>query len=639
MNNKEQVSNLANTRMRDSSSNCLMTSLRIQLKVQDVMSKDMIMSSPDENVLSAVRTMCQKNISCIMVLDNDNLAGILTETDLLKRIASGEKDYSKITLAETMSCPVETVSADLPVIEAIRIMEDKQIKRLPVLEKKQLVGIITQTDLTRLLASSALWRNVVEIMSLDVATILCKETVADAAELMTSRRISCIVALEEGEVVGVLTERDLLKRVVAQQKNPADIRVEEVMSSPVISVPPDCPVFMAGMIMENLDIRRLVVTEDKHLCGIVTQTDILRAVKQKLELDVVELDRLHHRLKTEHSFTGIVGRDPKMIELFKTIREVAQTNVPVLIQGESGTGKELVAEAIHNQGPLADKPFVPVNCGALPEGVLESELFGHVKGAFTGAVRDRKGRFEMADGGIIFLDEIGEIPLAMQVKLLRVLQKGTVRRLQGQKKIRSFQLVSREMTFQRVGGEKPINVNVRVIGATNKDLAEEVAAGRFREDLYYRLCVVPIHLPPLRERRNDIPLLAEHLLKKALTEMGRQDVVLSSEAIDVMIDYDWPGNVRELENALQYALVKCRDNILLPEHLPSNIYNGDMPTEHYPKKEKKKRKHKLDIETVWQMLAETGGNKIVAAHRLGVSRATLYRFIEESEKTGNIKAV
>ncbi len=639
MNNKEQVSNLTNNRMRDSSSNCLMTSLRIQLKVQDVMSKDMIMSSPDESVLSAVRTMCQKNISCIMVLDNDSLAGILTETDLLKRITSGEKDYSKITLAETMSCPVETVSADLPVIEAIRIMEDKQIKRLPVLENKQLVGIITQTDLTRLLASSALWRNVVEIMSSDVATIPCSETVADAAELMTSRRISCIVTLEEDEVVGVLTERDLLKRVVAQQKNPSDIKLDEVMSSPVISVPPDCPVFMAGMIMENLDIRRLVVTEDKHLCGIVTQTDILRAVKQKLELDVVELDRLHHRLKTEHSFTGIVGRDPKMIELFKTIREVAQTNVPVLIQGDSGTGKELVAEAIHNQGPLSDKPFVPVNCGALPEGVLESELFGHVKGAFTGAVRDRKGRFEMADGGTIFLDEIGEIPLAMQVKLLRVLQKGTIRRLQGQKKVRSFQLASREMTFQRVGGEKPINVNVRVIGATNKNLAEEVAAGRFREDLYYRLCVVPIHLPPLRERRNDIPLLAEHLLKKASAEMGRDDVVLSSETIDVMIDYDWPGNVRELENALQYALVKCRDNILLPKHLPSNIYKAESPSGPCQKKEKKMRKHKLDIEKVWQTLAETGGNKIEAAHRLGVSRATLYRFIEESEKTGNIKAV
>ncbi|MHC4286195.1 MAG: sigma 54-interacting transcriptional regulator, partial [Planctomycetota bacterium] len=627
MKNKEQVSNLTNTRMRDYSSNCLMTSLRIQLKVRDVMRKDMITNSPGESVLSAARTMCESNSSCIVVFDNDSLAGILTETDLLKRIASGEKDYSKITMAETMSSPVETVPADLPVIEAIKIMEDKHVKRLPVLQEKQLVGIITQTDLTQLLASAALWRNVIEIMSLDVAGIQRKASVADAAEVMTSRHISCTVALEEDEVVGILTERDLLKRVVSQEKTPADVKLEEVMSSPVISVPPDCPVFTASRIMENLDIRRLVVTEDKHLCGIVTQTDIFRAVKKKLDLDVVEMDRLHHRLKTGHSFTGIVGHDAKMKELFETIREVAQTNVPVLIQGDSGTGKELVAEAIHNQGPLSDKPFVPVNCGALPEGVLESELFGHVKGAFTGAIRDRKGRFELADGGTIFLDEIGEIPPAMQVKLLRVLQKGTVRRLKGQKKVKSFQLAAREMTFHRVGEEKPINVNVRVIGATNKNLAEEVATGRFREDLYYRLCVVPIYLPPLRERRSDIPLLAEHLLKKGLTEMGREDVVLSSEAVNVMTDYDWPGNVRELENALQYAIVKCRDNVLLPEHLPPNIYQADTPTEPYPKKEKTKRKHKLDIETVWQTLAETGGNKIHERHFIGSSRNAKKRAI------------
>ncbi len=610
MKNKNQLSDLTKTRMRDASSDCLMTSLRIQLEVQDVMSKDMVTTSSDETVLSAAKTMCENNISCIVVVDNGSVAGILTETDLLKRIAAKEKDYSKITIAETMSCPVETIPVNLPVLEAVRIMEANHIKRLPILEKNQLVGIITQTDLTRLLASSAMWKNVVEIMSPDVAAILCKASVAEAAEVMTSRHISCIVILEADEVVGVLTERDLLKRVVGLQKDPADVKLEEVMSSPVICVPPDCPVFTAGRIMENIDIRRLVVTEDKELCGIVTQTDVFRAVKKKLELDIAELTRLRHRLKTEQYFAGIVGRDAKMLELFDTIREVAEVNVPVLIQGESGTGKELVAAAIHNEGPLAEKPFVPVNCGALPEGILESELFGHVKGAFTGAVRDRKGRFELADGGTIFLDEIGDIPAAMQVKLLRVLQDGTL---------------------QRVGGEESIKVDVRVISATNKNLAEEVAAGRFREDLYYRLCVVPVYLPPLRQRRNDIPLLAEHLLKKALTEMDREDVVLSSEVVDVMMDYDWPGNVRELENALRYALVKCRDNVLLLEHLPLNIHKTDMPTQTCPKKGRKKRKHKLDVETVWQTLAETGGNKIEAAHRLGVSRATLHRFLRESE--------
>ena len=284
----------------------------------------------------------------------------------------------------------------------------------------------------------------------------------------------------------------------------------------------------------------------------------------------------------------------------------------MLIQGESGTGKELVAAAIHNEGHNADKPFVPVNCGALPEGVLESELFGHVKGAFTGAVRDRKGRFELADGGTIFLDEIGELTAACQVKLLRVLQDGT---------------------FQRVGGEETVKVDVRVISATNKDLAEEIAAGRFREDLFYRLCVVPVYLPPLRERRNDISLLAEHLLKRALTEVAREGVVLSPEAVDAMMDYDWPGNVRELENALQYALVKCRDNLILPEHLPSNILNRDTPRQPSAKKQ---RKHKLDAERVRRTLEETGGNKIETARRLQVSRATLYRFLQESEKKSKI---
>jgi PAS domain S-box-containing protein len=335
-------------------------------------------------------------------------------------------------------------------------------------------------------------------------------------------------------------------------------------------------------------------------------------------VDITELTHLRRRLKTEQCFAGIIGRDPKMLELFDTIREVTEVHVPVLIQGESGTGKELVAAAIHDEGPLVDKPFVPVNCGALPEGVLESELFGHVKGAFTGAVNDRKGRFELADGGTIFLDEIGEIPGSTQVKLLRVLQEGV---------------------FQRVGGEEDIKVDVRVISATNKNLAKEVSSGRFREDLYYRLCVVPVYLPPLRERRNDIPILAEHLLKKAVTGTTHDDITLSSEALDILMDYDWPGNVRELENAIQHALVKCRDNVLLPEHLPSNILKITMLAQLSPKKARKRRKHKLDVKSVWKTLAETGGNKIEAADKLGVSRATLYRFLEESEKTGKIRAL
>jgi len=324
-------------------------------------------------------------------------------------------------------------------------------------------------------------------------------------------------------------------------------------------------------------------------------------------VDITELSHLRHRLKTEQSFAGIVGHDTKILELFNTIREVAAVNVPVLIQGERGTGKELVAAAIHNEGALADKPFVPVNCAALPEGVLESELFGHVKGAFTGAVRDRKGRFELADGGTIFLDEIGDIPPAMQAKLLRVLQ---------------------ESTFQRVGGEELIKVDVRVISATNKNLAAEVAKGNFREDLFYRLCVVPIELPALRQRRNDIPLLADHLLRKAQANTGRKDIIISHEAIDAMMDYNWPGNIRELENALRYALVKCRGAQILPEHLPLKTVKTSSPAVPAPTR---KRKRKLDAYIVQKTLEETGGNKLKAAEKLEVARATLYRFLEDHQ--------
>jgi transcriptional regulator with GAF, ATPase, and Fis domain len=618
MEHKEEFSDSTKTKVRDVSSDWLTSSLRVWLRVGDVMSKDVVTVCPDETVVSAAKMISENNISCIVVVDNGNVAGILTETDFLKRVVAEGKDFDEISVKEVMSSPVESIGSDLSVFEASRIMDEKHIKRVPVLGEGRLVGIATQTDLIRVSASYGMWRNVGEIMSRDVVGIQSKATVVEATEVMTGCSISCIVVLKGDEVVGVLTEKDFLKRVVALRKDPAEIKMEELMSSPVMTVPPDCTVFSASRIMEKMDVRRLVIMENKQLRGIVTQTDILKAVKKKLQVDITELGQLRSRLKTEQSFAGIVGRDAKMLQLFDTIREVAEVNIPVLIQGESGTGKELVAAAIHNESYGAEEPFVPVNCGALPEGVLESELFGHVKGAFTGAVRDRKGRFELADGGTIFLDEVGELPGATQVKLLRVLQEGT---------------------FQRVGGEETIKVDVRVISATNKNLTEEVAAGRFREDLFYRLCVVPVYLPPLRERRNDIPLLAEHLLKRALAEVDRESVVLSPEAVDVMMDYDWPGNVRELENAIRYALVKCRDNLLLPGYLPLKILKSHVPRELYPKKPGKKRKRKLDAESVWLALEEAGGSKIEAARRLGVSRATLYRFLQKSETSKMLGSV
>ena len=318
--------------------------------------------------------------------------------------------------------------------------------------------------------------------------------------------------------------------------------------------------------------------------------------------DITELDDLRRRLKTEQSFAGIVGQNIGMQELYDTIRDVTDVDVPVLIQGESGTGKELVAAAIHNEGPRVSKPFVPVNCGALPEGLIESELFGHVKGAFTGAVRDKKGRFELAHGGTLFLDEIADLPKFVQAKLLRVLQEGK---------------------FERVGDEKTISVDVRLISAANRDLKAEVEAGNFRDDLFYRVNVVPVFLPPLRERTNDIPLLVEYFIEKASNE-GQKASGISKDALAIMIDFPWPGNVRELQSAIRYSLVKSKGAIIRPRHLPPELEDW--------KKIRPSRgpSKKLDKKNVVDALSRAGGNKSKAAILLGVGRATLYRFLADN---------
>ncbi|MFH1998442.1 MAG: sigma 54-interacting transcriptional regulator, partial [Planctomycetota bacterium] len=322
--------------------------------------------------------------------------------------------------------------------------------------------------------------------------------------------------------------------------------------------------------------------------------------------------RLARRLGEIEQFSGIIGRDKKMQEVFDLIRSVADTNVPVMIQGDSGTGKELVAAAIHNESHRKNKLFVPLNCGALPEGLLESELFGHVRGAFTGAIRDKKGRFELAHEGTIFLDEIGDISLAMQVKLLRVLQEGKL---------------------ERVGSTQTIKVDARVISATNKDLKAEIKAGRFREDLFYRLCVLPIHLPPLRERGDDISLLVNHFLKQIAAESGQTPKIISPGSMSTLLSYGWPGNVRELQNALQFALVKCKGDVIEVNHLPPNILNSlnlNAPAiAALTSKSHRGRKMKLSADDVQNALKTTKGNKSDAAKLLNVGRATLYRFLSD----------
>jgi PAS domain S-box-containing protein len=298
------------------------------------------------------------------------------------------------------------------------------------------------------------------------------------------------------------------------------------------------------------------------------------------------------------AYPGIVGQDPNLVQVFKKIFELSNFDYSVLITGETGTGKELVSHAIHCESKRASGPFVPINCGALPEGLAESELFGHVRGAFSGAIRDKKGRFELAHGGSIFLDEVAELPKSIQIKLLRVLEHGT---------------------FERVGGEKTITVDVRIISATNRNLKGEVEKNNFREDLYYRLNVVPLHLPPLRERKNDIPLLIDHFLDQA-AHQGHKVARFSKEARARLLDYDWPGNIRELRSVIQYALAGSQGDLISPEDLPPELRM--LKPLHNPGQ-------KLDQETVQAALAQCGGNKVKAARLLRIGRATLYRFLRD----------
>jgi two-component system response regulator AtoC len=311
---------------------------------------------------------------------------------------------------------------------------------------------------------------------------------------------------------------------------------------------------------------------------------------------------LRQRLEERYRFENIIAKSHKMQQIFEVVRTVAQSNATVLITGESGTGKELIARAIHNLSPRRGKPFIAVSCAALPESLLESELFGHEKGAFTGAVAQRKGRFELAHKGTLFLDEIGEMSANIQVHLLRVLE---------------------EREFTRVGGTETIRSDVRIISATNKDLNEAVMRGEFRDDLYYRLNVVSIQLPPLRERAEDIPLLAQHFLNKFAVENQKGDITFSPDAMDFLMKYEWPGNVRELENATERAVVLA---------LNSTITATDLSPQNPPllrQDSAGKSIKEVVKDHILHVLTETEGNYSKAAKILGVTRMTLYNKVEE----------
>ncbi|MEE9497427.1 MAG: sigma 54-interacting transcriptional regulator [Desulfobacterales bacterium] len=317
-----------------------------------------------------------------------------------------------------------------------------------------------------------------------------------------------------------------------------------------------------------------------------------------------EIRELRTRIEHTAEFSGIIGKDPQMQNIYRLIEDIAPTDATVLIQGESGTGKELVAHAIHRQSPRRDKPFIVINCSAYPATLLESELFGHEKGAFTGAIRQKIGRFEQADGGTVFLDEIGEIAPSAQIQLLRILQS---------------------QKFERIGGEETLNVDVRILAATNKDLLREVTNGSFREDLFYRLNVIPIYLPLLRKRRNDIPLLARYFLHRFALEQNKEIQDFSSEAMRLLLDYPWPGNVRELENSIEHAAVLAKRSKVEILDLPSAIRDAAPPVSPQTPGTIFENEKKL----LQEVLEECGWNKKKTALQLGISRSTLYEKLKK----------
>jgi len=342
---------------------------------------------------------------------------------------------------------------------------------------------------------------------------------------------------------------------------------------------------------------------------------IIRQALEKRSLRI-ENQQLKKELGTKYAFDNIIGGAPPMLRIYELVKRVANTKSSVLINGESGTGKELIARAIHYNGPLKDKPFVTVNCGAIPENLMESEMFGHKKGSFTGAIADKKGLFEVANTGTIFLDELGELPLTMQVKLLRVIQEGT---------------------FKRVGGTEDITVDVRVISATNKNLEQEVKGGRFREDLFYRMNVIQITCPPLRERKEDIPMLSSHFLEKFSKILGMNVKKISNEAMDILKRYHYPGNVRELENIIERTVALEPGAIILPESLPRHMLEAkeEAPGQVVPQSiqfddakgiELEKLTADFERALLVKALEQTGGVKKKAAKLLNISfRSMRYR--------------
>jgi two-component system response regulator AtoC len=419
----------------------------------------------------------------------------------------------------------------------------------------------------------------------------------------------------------VLLAEDSQKAVEALESATVDVMLTDLRMPGVdgmgllrralsLSNPPVCIMMTAYGSIENA-VQAMQVGAYHYITKPVNLDELELVIQRALNSRRVEAENvnLHEQIDQKYGLGNIIGESASMRQVFETVQQVAPSRATVLIAGATGTGKELIAKAVHNLSPRKNGPFIAVHAAALPTSLLESELFGHERGAFTGAVERRIGRFELADGGTLFLDEVGELEPPMQVKLLRVLE---------------------ERAFERVGGAKTLEVDVRLLAATNKDLKKLVSEGKFRDDLFYRLSVVTVDLPPLRERQDDIPLLVKSFLDEFSRENGKQVRELTPEALNVLLAYDWPGNVRELRNAIEQMVVLARAERLTVRDVPPAIRGGADLT-------------KINVvrtgmtvedaerQLIVQALKEMDGNRTKAAQRIGISRRTLHRKLKEYE--------
>jgi len=420
-----------------------------------------------------------------------------------------------------------------------------------------------------------------------------------------------IIEAEDGEKALNICRQELVHIIITDLRMPGMDGVE-LLKAVKLLLPDVAVILMTAYGSVDKAVEALKQGASDFILKPFKRIEIEKAVRKAIEHQslIVENRYLKHQMEAGQEFPNIIGSSPAMRKVLNLVEQIAPSTATVLILGESGTGKGVIAEAIHRLSDRKERTFIKVSCAAIPETLLEAELFGYERGAFTGAVARKEGRFELADGGTLFLDEVGEIPPAIQVKLLRVLQDGT---------------------FERLGSTRTQATDVRLVAATNTNLAEAVEQKRFREDLYYRLNVISIDLPPLRDRPEDIPLLAQHFLKTYSAKNKKEFEGFSREALEVLAHYSWPGNVRELENTIERAVVLTRKKIIAPTDLPEHINQGQKITEFIrvpigmPLEEVKNK-------VIEETLKTTKGDKTLAAKILGITSRTIYRKVGKKQK-------